>query len=66
MQNVLSERLLEFAGEIIKIIGLLRRTFVGRQIAGQLLRSSTSAGANYEEHAELKAGWILSISCKSF
>jgi four helix bundle protein len=28
---------------------LLRRTATGREIAGQLLRSGTSSGANYEE-----------------
>jgi four helix bundle protein len=27
----------------------INRTFAGRHIAGQLIRSSTSAGANYEE-----------------
>jgi four helix bundle protein len=49
MQNIISDRLLNFAIEVIKIIEKLRRSLVGRQIAGQLLRSSTSAGANYEE-----------------
>ena len=49
MQNIISDRLLNFAIEVIKIIEKLRRSFVGRQIAGQMLRSSTSAGANYEE-----------------
>ena len=56
MQNVLAERMLDFAVEIIKVVEKLRRTFVGRQIAGQLLRSSTSAGANYEEACGAESG----------
>jgi four helix bundle protein len=49
MQNGLAERLLDFSVEVIKVVEKIRRTFAGRQIAGQLVRSSTSAGANYEE-----------------
>ncbi|MBI3815792.1 MAG: four helix bundle protein [Nitrospinae bacterium] len=48
-RNNLSERLLNFAAEIIKLIIQLNKTAVGRHIGGQLTRSSTSAGANYEE-----------------
>ena len=48
-RNDLSERLLDFAAEIIKLVVKLNRSAVGRHIAGQLLRSSTSTGANYEE-----------------
>jgi four helix bundle protein len=33
----------------VKITTILRRTATGREIAGQLLRSGTSSGANYEE-----------------
>jgi len=40
---------LDFACEIIKLVIQLNGSAVGRHIAGQLLRSSTSAGANYEE-----------------
>jgi four helix bundle protein len=40
---------LDFAVEIIKILEKISRSYVGRQIFGQLVRSSTSAGANYEE-----------------
>ncbi len=47
--GLLSERLLDFAVEVIKIVGKITKTYVGRQIAGQLIRSSSSAGANYEE-----------------
>jgi four helix bundle protein len=49
MENDISERLENFAVEIIKLVGKLCKSFVGRHIAGQLLSSSTSAGANYEE-----------------
>ena len=58
--NLLSERLLDFAVEVIKVVEKISKTFVGRQIAGQLIRSSTSAGANYEEAcgAESRADFI--------
>jgi len=45
----LSDRLENFAAEVIKGVPRINRTFAGRHIAGQLIRSSTSAGANYEE-----------------
>jgi four helix bundle protein len=45
----LSERLLTFAARIIKLADSLRRTPAGRHISGQILRSGTSPGANYEE-----------------
>jgi len=45
----LSDRLESFAAEVIKWVWRINKTFAGRHIAGQLIRSSTSAGANYEE-----------------
>lgn len=45
----LAERLLEYAAEIIKLIGVLPKNIVGSRIGDQLLRSGTSVGANYEE-----------------
>ena len=59
-KNDLSERLLNFAVSIIKFIVKLNRTAVGRHIGNQLMRSSTSSGANYEEAcgAESKADFI--------
>ena len=45
----LSERLEGFAAEVIKGITKIQRNFAGRHNAGQLIRSATSAGANYEE-----------------
>jgi four helix bundle protein len=47
--NKLSERFEEFAAGVIKGIAKIQRNFAGRHIAGQLIRSATSAGANYEE-----------------
>lgn len=47
--NNLSDRLMNFAVSIIKMVEKIRRNFAGREIAGQLIRASTSAGANYEE-----------------
>ncbi len=48
-QRNLSERLLEYAARTIRLVDALPKTLVGRQIAGQLLRSASSVGANYEE-----------------
>ena len=47
--DMLSERLLDYGVEIVKLVASFERTTAGRHIAGQLLRSGTSVGANYEE-----------------
>jgi four helix bundle protein len=64
----LDERLLEYGARIIKLVESLPRTIVGRRIGDQLLRSATSAGANYEEArgAESKDDFVhkLQISLK--
>ena len=59
-RNDLSERLLNFASEIIKLAVRLNKTGVEHHIAGQLTRSGTSTGANYEEAcgAESRADFI--------
>ena len=44
-----SDRLLEYGVRVIKVVESLPPTLVGRRIADQLLRSSMSIGANYEE-----------------
>ena len=56
----LSDRLLNFAARIVRLTLLLSKTVAGRHIAGQILRSSTSCGANYEEAcgAESRADFI--------
>jgi len=62
MQNRrdLSERLLEWAANSIKLTVKLKRTAVGQHTANQLMRAATSSGANYEEAcgAESKADFI--------
>ena len=40
---------MEHGARIIKLVESLPNTLVGRRVADQLLRSGTSAGANYEE-----------------
>jgi len=40
---------LSFTTGVIKITVKLNKTYTGRHIGGQLMRSATSAGANYEE-----------------
>lgn len=56
----LSERLLEFGANVIKLTAKLNRATTGRHIANQLMRAATSAGANYQEAcaAESKADFI--------
>src|SRR5258706_16324381 len=45
----LEERLIDFAVRIVKLSANLPRTSAGRHIAGQILRSGTSAAPNYGE-----------------
>ena len=45
----LSDRFLLFAVNVIKLEKQICKTYSGRHIYGQLFRSCTSAGANYEE-----------------
>ncbi|PIU95195.1 MAG: four helix bundle protein [Armatimonadetes bacterium CG_4_10_14_3_um_filter_66_18] len=56
----LSERMLEFASNIVGFTDALPKTRAGRHIAGQLLRCGTSPGPNYEEAcaAESRADFI--------
>jgi len=56
----LSKRFLNFVIGIIKIEKQLCKTYSGRHIYGQLFRSGSSAGANYEEAraAESRADFI--------
>lgn len=56
----LSERLTDFAVRVIKLSTSLPGNQVGRHISAQLLRSGTSAGANYEEArgAESRADFV--------
>lgn len=45
----LSERLLDFAVETIKATYMFPKSQVGSHIGGQVIRSVSSVGANYEE-----------------
>ena len=58
--DMLSERLLDFTVKMIKLVNSLPKTIVGRHIGGQILRSGTSPGSNYEEAlgAESRADFI--------
>lgn len=59
----LEERLIEFAVRIIKVAGTLPNTVAGQHIAGQILKSGTSAAANYGEAqgAESRADFVHKI-----
>lgn len=56
----LSERLLNFAVRVGKLVDALPDTRMGRHVAGQLIRCGTSPAPNYEEGcaAESKADFI--------
>lgn len=56
----ISDRFLDYGVEIIKITIELNKNIIGKVIANQLLRSGTSAGANFEETygAESKTDFI--------
>ena len=59
-RDKISDRLLEFAARIMKMENKLCKTYVGKHIYGQLFRSGSSSGANYEESiaAESRADFI--------
>jgi four helix bundle protein len=56
----LSERLLDFAARVGKVVDALPDTRMGRHIAGQLVKCGTSPAPNYEEAcaAESRADFI--------
>lgn len=60
----LAKRLLDFAVRIIRLVNALPKTVVGNHIGGQLMRSGTSPGSNYEEAcgAESRADFIHKLS----
>jgi four helix bundle protein len=60
LRSKISERLLEFAVRIMKLESRLCKSYSGKHIYGQLFRSGTSTGANYEESvgAESRADFI--------
>jgi len=56
----IADRFLDFAVGIIKLADRISKTAVGRHISGQVTKSATSAGANYQEAcgAESKKDFI--------
>jgi four helix bundle protein len=56
----ISERLLDFAVRILRLVSSLPKNTVGRHVGAQLMRCGTSGGANYEEGrgAESRADFI--------
>ena len=60
----MSERLLEFAVAIARVVDALPRTKMGSHVAGQLARSGTSPASNYEEGcaAESRDDFIHKLS----
>jgi len=56
----LAERFLDFTVRIIKLVSALPKTITGKHVGGQILRSGTSPGSNYEESrgAESRADFI--------
>ena len=60
----LSDRLREFAVNVIKITDMLPITVAGRHVGGQLIRAGTSSGSNYEEAcgAESRSDFVHKMS----
>jgi four helix bundle protein len=60
----LSERLLEFAARILRLVQALPKNVSGRHVGGQLIRCGTSAGSNYEEArgAESRADFVHKLA----
>src|ERR1043166_7939988 len=60
----LSERLIDFAARVGKVVDALPETRRGRHIAGQLVRCGTSPAPNYEEacSAESRADFAHKLS----
>jgi four helix bundle protein len=56
----ISERLIDVAVRVIRLVQAMPRTVVGRHVGKQLIRCATSAGANYEEArgAESRADFL--------
>ena len=49
MRNEISERLVDFASEVIRLVEKIPAKTTVKKLSDQLLRSATSVGANYEE-----------------
>lgn len=64
MKNILLQRTKAFAHANVKLALQLPNTYLGNHIKGQLIRSSTSVGANYRASciAQTKKGFISKLS----
>ena len=60
LAEIISGRLLRFAAGCIRLAGRVSRSYPGRYVADQLIRSSASSGANYQEAcgAESRADFV--------
>ena len=63
----ISERLIDFAVRVLRLVDSLLKTVVGKHIGSQLARAATAAGANYEEGrgAESRADFIHKLGIAS-
>ena len=60
----IAERLLELAATVVRIAEALPKRAVARHIALEMVRATTSAGANYQEarHAESRADFVHKVA----
>src|SRR5689334_8327438 len=60
----ISERLLDFAVRVLRLVQALPKNTAGRHVGGQLIRCGTSAGSNYEEArgAESRADFVHKLA----
>ena len=60
----LSDRLWQFAARTAKVVDALPDTRVGRHVAGQIVRSGTSAAPNYDEvrSGESRADFVHKVN----
>lgn len=60
----LSDRLWSFAARVGKVVDAVPETRLGRHVAGQLVRSGTSAAPNYDEAkvAESRADFVHKVN----
>jgi four helix bundle protein len=68
MRNQISDRVIDFVANVLKVVGDLPPKTIASKLSDQLIRSSTSVGANYEEAqaAESRKDFVhkLQISLK--
>jgi len=63
-EDVLEERLIDFAVRVVRLSAALPKTTAGKHIAGQIMRSGTSAAPNYGEArgAESQADFVHKLA----